>query len=394
MISWQNIFGQIDTVLPTPVCHSGIIANFLNIGDTVNLNASFFDNGSFDYQNPDAVLTFFYGDNHLSTRTFHLNKPNEIYEIQLEVADEAGNVSSCQTSVSFQQAGIHKVSCNNDSIPPIAYVNSFTNLTFNSSGRLFLTAEYFVKSLTDNKSISDSLKITFGPDPQSTIKIFNCSHIEAGTIFNQTLYIWDEAGNYSSLIVPMRISDPGNSCIDNLPDTIAPIPTCIEELNFEIRPCLSTVEIFPLNLYNSVVFPDKFFPVSFENNEFFQFGCSEIGKHSLEILIDNAYGVLSPCKSIINVSDTEGYCLLGSNPEKSKELYKVYPNPVPDVLTISGDLPIQNILIVDMFGNELIRMHDAGYQTRIDISSLDVGTYILFLKSNAGIQVVRLAKIN
>ena len=97
---------------------------------------------------------------------------------------------------------------------------------------------------------------------------------------------------------------------------------------------------------------------------------------------------------IINVVDTEGYCLLGSNPEKSKELYKVYPNPVPDVLTISGDLPIQNILIVDMFGNELIRMHDAGYQTRIDISSLDVGTYILFLKSNAGIQVVRLAKIN
>ena len=394
MISWQNMFGQIDTILPTPVCHSGIIGNFLNIGDTVNLDASFFDNGSFDDKNPNGVLTFFYGDNHSSTKTFNLNKPNEVFEIQLEVADETGNISSCQTFISFQQSGIHKVSCDDDSVPPITYLNAFTNLTFNSSGRLFLTAEYFVKLLTDNKSISDSLKITFGPDPLSTIKIFNCSNIPVGTTFNQPLYIWDEAGNYSSLNVPMRIIDPGNSCLDNLPDTIAPISQCLEELTYEILSCLSTTEIFPLNLYNSVVFPDKYFPVSFENKEFFQFGCAEIGKHSLTILIDNASGIISPCESIINVTDPEGYCLLGSNPEKGKEIYKVYPNPLSDALTISGDHYIQNVLIVDMLGNELIKCHDSGYQTVIDTSSLNVGTYILFLKSSEGIQIVRLAKID
>jgi Secretion system C-terminal sorting domain len=62
--------------------------------------------------------------------------------------------------------------------------------------------------------------------------------------------------------------------------------------------------------------------------------------------------------------------------------FKVYPNPVNDRLYIKADFTVDQVIITDIVGNELIRSNAA--QSGVSVESLPLGVYIVSITDEKG----------
>lgn len=75
-----------------------------------------------------------------------------------------------------------------------------------------------------------------------------------------------------------------------------------------------------------------------------------------------------------------------------KSLFKIYPNPVSDVLNIDSASNIKSVKIYDLSGkNVLTEMIDAN-KPAINVSSLSSGTYVITAETETGLQSAKIIK--
>ncbi len=85
---------------------------------------------------------------------------------------------------------------------------------------------------------------------------------------------------------------------------------------------------------------------------------------------------------------------LGTKDFEFSTYFNVYPNPVRDVLNIStkNDIEIESASIYDVLGQLVIAAPNAKNISTIDVSKLNVGNYILKVKSNKGSSAMKFIK--
>lgn len=70
---------------------------------------------------------------------------------------------------------------------------------------------------------------------------------------------------------------------------------------------------------------------------------------------------------------------------------QIYPNPVHDVLNISGIHDIQSVQLIDLSG-KLIQTYQNVQQGKIDVRSIAQGTYLVRIQTNKEIKTVKMIK--
>lgn len=73
-------------------------------------------------------------------------------------------------------------------------------------------------------------------------------------------------------------------------------------------------------------------------------------------------------------------------------LLAVYPNPVNDILYIEGLQNYHSIEVIDISGRIVQQQKVSAGTGSINVYSLSKGNYILKLKNNAGIQILKFIK--
>lgn len=63
--------------------------------------------------------------------------------------------------------------------------------------------------------------------------------------------------------------------------------------------------------------------------------------------------------------------------ETTESIVKIYPNPVEDILQLKSDANISNLKIYDMMGNKLYEVSHLFKESRIDVTQLVTGIYLL-----------------
>ena len=75
--------------------------------------------------------------------------------------------------------------------------------------------------------------------------------------------------------------------------------------------------------------------------------------------------------------------------------FSIFPNPAETFINIDlkEDVNINNILIIDLMGKEVYKSKSIT-SSRIDVSFLEEGNYIIVVNSNLGKQVGKFVKTN
>ena len=70
----------------------------------------------------------------------------------------------------------------------------------------------------------------------------------------------------------------------------------------------------------------------------------------------------------------------------------MYPNPATTNFTIEAQSPVENVTVYNMLRQEVISVTPNTQQTTIDISTLNVGVYIVKATINGVVSSSRLVK--
>ena len=101
--------------------------------------------------------------------------------------------------------------------------------------------------------------------------------------------------------------------------------------------------------------------------------------------------------SIVNgvLQETTGNSISCSlnNGEVYEDNFSVYPNPIQNELFISTEEGHDLVSISDVTGNNIFQSNTKGKTTKIDLSSIQQGTYIVRVKMNGSIHTRRIIKI-
>ena len=84
-------------------------------------------------------------------------------------------------------------------------------------------------------------------------------------------------------------------------------------------------------------------------------------------------------------------CLLGNSSE-TNDTFALYPNPVDDLLYINSEELIKSISLKNMLGQTLYELKVASFDSSIDVSNLNKGTYFLNLKTEYKNSVKKIIK--
>ena len=116
--------------------------------------------------------------------------------------DGCGNINVCSYFFTVE-----------DCKPPTAYCEigvSTIPMPQASGGFVDIWAEDFNLGSTDNCTLEDDLSYSFSTDINDNVRRLTCA--DAGSQIDFTVYVWDEAGNYSSCLVSVVLNGcPGNS---------------------------------------------------------------------------------------------------------------------------------------------------------------------------------------
>jgi hypothetical protein len=85
--------------------------------------------------------------------------------------------------------------------------------------------------------------------------------------------------------------------------------------------------------------------------------------------------------------------VLGRDDFEAK-VFTYYPNPVKDVLTVSYANEITSISVVNLLGQEVIKLQPNAIETRVDMTGLADGTYLVTLRSGTAVKTVKIVKGN
>lgn len=81
-----------------------------------------------------------------------------------------------------------------------------------------------------------------------------------------------------------------------------------------------------------------------------------------------------------------------SNEDFTINEFKIYPNPVNDILNLSLDKEITVVLIYNLFGQEVITKSVNKNKTSIDVSGLSAGTYLVKIASDNEVKTMKMFK--
>ena len=107
------------------------------------------------------------------------------------------------------------------------------------------------------------------------------------------------------------------------------------------------------------------------------------GVHIISLSTQDISGFTAECEFTLTVIDN-----LGSQNTTALRAIKMYPNPANDVITLSNpqNINLRSVSIYDMTGRLIIAkdLQSATQKSTIDISALQSGNYLLFIKSTYG----------
>ena len=81
------------------------------------------------------------------------------------------------------------------------------------------------------------------------------------------------------------------------------------------------------------------------------------------------------------------------NVEEKSIMSELFPNPFTSLVSIKADKPIKTVSVYDIYGHLVKVQNDSGLETKIDLSELNVGTYLLQLDYGDSQSVQRIVKM-
>lgn len=85
--------------------------------------------------------------------------------------------------------------------------------------------------------------------------------------------------------------------------------------------------------------------------------------------------------------------MITESPEPEPEInLGIYPNPVSKELTISYDETIENIKLLNPFGNLILNIDVNNTSYIADLSALSTGIYFLIIKTESGKEMYKILK--
>ena len=81
------------------------------------------------------------------------------------------------------------------------------------------------------------------------------------------------------------------------------------------------------------------------------------------------------------------------NVEEKSIMSELFPNPFTSVVSIKADKPIKTVSIYDIYGHLVKVQNVSGLETKIDLSELNIGTYLLQLDYGDSRSVQRIVKM-
>jgi N-acetylneuraminic acid mutarotase len=116
---------------------------------------------------------------------------------------------------------------------------------------------------------------------------------------------------------------------------------------------------------------------------------SEIWNNNLYIMGGNTDSFIG---SVLASTQSADLSTLSSNDFKANEEFRVFPNPVKDILNLSYDTTINTVSIYNVLGQEMLRKSINANEGSIDVSSLSSGTYMIKVSSNDFVKTLKVIK--
>ena len=327
----------LDTAAPTAICQDITIS--LDMDYTATITPANIDGGSFD----NCTLS----NTSIDINTFDCSNlgPNTV---TLTVTDQNGNQSSCEAVVTVIE-GLNT---------PIAVCQNIT-VTLDEDGTGTILA-----SAIDAGSLGARCVDAFSID----IDTFSCSDI--GTLVEVEFTVTNAAGDTDSCIAYVNVIDgfaPEITCPEDqtvTSDGPYPLPDYFANGQAVVTDnCLDLITVFNQNPVAGTLMPQ--------------------GVHIISLSTQDISGFTAECEFTLTVIDN-----LGSQNTTALRTIKVYPNPANDVINLSNpqNINLRNVSIYDMTGRLIITkdLQAASQQSTIDISALQSGNYLLFIKSTYG----------
>jgi len=112
----------------------------------------------------------------------------------------------------------------------------------------------------------------------------------------------------------------------------------------------------------------------------------QAGNHSIVLNADDGHNGITSQSFTLTVNSTLG---IEDNIIKG---FKLYPNPVKDVLTITAQETIKQIKVFNLLGQKVNQKTPNSTQVIIDLSLLPTGTYFVYLTTDKTSKSVKLIK--
>jgi subtilisin-like proprotein convertase family protein len=327
----------LDSVAPTAICQDITIS--LDLDYTATITPADIDGGSID----NCTLS----TTSIDINTFDCSNlgPNTV---TLTVTDQNGNQSNCEAVVTVIE-GLNT---------PIAVCQNIT-VTIGEDGTATILA-----SAIDAGSLGARCVDAFSLD----IDTFSCTDI--GTLVEVEFTVSNAAGDTDSCIAYVNVIDgiaPEISCPEDqtvtsegpypLPDYFATGQAVVTDN------CLDIITVFNQNPTAGTLMPQ--------------------GVHIITLSTQDISGFNAECEFTLTVIDN-----LGTQNTSALRTIKVFPNPANDVITLSNpqNINLRSVSIYDMTGRLIITkdLQAATQESTVDISALQSGNYLLFIKSTYG----------
>jgi Secretion system C-terminal sorting domain len=323
----------VDAIKPTALTKNVTVQ--LNSAGQASITTSQIDNGSTD--NCSIVSSSLDKTNFtcsdLGTKT-----------VTLSVTDASGNIGTQTATVTVE-----------DAIKPVTITKN-VSIPLDASGNATVTANDIDNSSTDNCGITSK-----SVDKTS----FTCSNLGANTV---TLTVTDASGNTNSTTATVTITD-------------ATKPTALGKDITVYLTGNSSVSILPSDIDNGSYDNCGAVSLSINVSSF-----NSKGSYPVVLTVVDGYGNSSSTTVTVTVDTALGI-------QESKQIanqISLFPNPATEYINIATNLILDTIQVLDTNGRTINTINNPT--TKIEISHLPSGSYILKFNSKGKVLVKRFIK--